>query len=110
VLNLRRITTVILGGTPRRGRPPPRDIVHSLKRGTLRELHARTITFIVTTAPTTLHVVRAWLREMELSPTQKASLLGRDVTREGIAMQLGSYKARIIKRFFRADEFALMCG
>lgn len=44
-------------------------------------------------------------REMELSPTQKVSLLDRNTARGGIAMQLGSHKARIIKRFFRADEF-----
>lgn len=85
------------GGTPRyRARFETRD----------RTLHARALTFSVTTAPTMMHVVRARWREMELSPTQKASSLGRG----GIATLLGSHKARIIKRFFRADEFALMCG
>lgn len=54
-----------------------------------------------------MHVVRARPREMELSPTQKASLLARDVTREGIAMLLGSHKARIIKRFFRRTSYAI---
>jgi hypothetical protein len=38
---------------------------------------------------------------MELSPTQKASLLDRDMARGGIAMLLSSHKARIIRRFFR---------
>lgn len=48
-----------------------------------------------------MHVVRVRPREMELSPDVKSQFIRAGYGRAGASrMQLGSHKARIIKRFY----------
>jgi len=58
-----------------------RDVSRSPSDCSLRELHAHTITFSATTVPVMMHAAQP--RQMELSPTQKASSLGRYIARAG---------------------------
>jgi len=81
-----------------------RNVSRSPSDCSLRELHAHTITFSATTVPAMMHAAQP--RQMELSPTQKASSLGRHIARAGALPRSGSYKARIIKRSFKRTSRA----